>query len=236
MSGYGWSFPAGDEVRVGIGSFDPRDHVKEPTVRLAARPRTPARRLPGQLDPPRAAPGRRGRRVLRRRLGGPLPAALGRGHPHRPLLRPRGGPRAPARPRRAARRASGRSSAMARSAPSTAGSSRRCSRTQDAYRHVPPRVMAGIARAFGHRDLSRWAFQRYLEIAPPSYALAGPAARGPRRAVVGRGLTLSRAARSTAPARWRAARRRARAPLSRTPAYGRRRRSASSRRHAADRR
>ena len=35
-AGYGWSFPAGDEVRVGVGSFDPRDHVKDPTVRLAA--------------------------------------------------------------------------------------------------------------------------------------------------------------------------------------------------------
>ncbi len=34
-AGYGWSFPATDEVRVGIGSFDPRHHVKEPTVRLA---------------------------------------------------------------------------------------------------------------------------------------------------------------------------------------------------------
>lgn len=34
-AGYGWSFPAGDEVRVGVGSFDPRRHVKEPTLRLA---------------------------------------------------------------------------------------------------------------------------------------------------------------------------------------------------------
>jgi menaquinone-9 beta-reductase len=34
-AGYGWSFPAGSEVRIGIGSFDPRHHVKEPTVRLA---------------------------------------------------------------------------------------------------------------------------------------------------------------------------------------------------------
>lgn len=33
-AGYGWSFPARDEVRVGVGSFDPRFHVKEPTVRL----------------------------------------------------------------------------------------------------------------------------------------------------------------------------------------------------------
>jgi flavin-dependent dehydrogenase len=34
-AGYGWSFPAGGEVRVGVGSFDPRFHVKEPTIRLA---------------------------------------------------------------------------------------------------------------------------------------------------------------------------------------------------------
>lgn len=33
-AGYGWSFPADDEVRIGVGSFDPHDHVKEPTVRL----------------------------------------------------------------------------------------------------------------------------------------------------------------------------------------------------------
>jgi flavin-dependent dehydrogenase len=34
-SGYSWSFPADDEVRVGVGSFWPTHHVKEPTVRLA---------------------------------------------------------------------------------------------------------------------------------------------------------------------------------------------------------
>jgi len=34
-AGYAWSFPAKDEIRVGVGSFEPRDHVKESTVRLA---------------------------------------------------------------------------------------------------------------------------------------------------------------------------------------------------------
>jgi digeranylgeranylglycerophospholipid reductase len=34
-AGYGWSFPAGGELRIGVGSFDPRFHVREPTVRLA---------------------------------------------------------------------------------------------------------------------------------------------------------------------------------------------------------
>jgi menaquinone-9 beta-reductase len=34
-AGYGWSFPAGEEVRIGVGSFDPRFHVKDTTVELA---------------------------------------------------------------------------------------------------------------------------------------------------------------------------------------------------------
>src|SRR3954466_2416799 len=34
-AGYGWSFPARDEVRIGVGSFDPRFHVKDTTVLLA---------------------------------------------------------------------------------------------------------------------------------------------------------------------------------------------------------
>ena len=34
-AGYGWSFPAGEELRIGVGSFDPRFHVKENTVKLA---------------------------------------------------------------------------------------------------------------------------------------------------------------------------------------------------------
>jgi flavin-dependent dehydrogenase len=35
-AGYGWSFPAGEELRIGVGSFDPRFHVREPTERLAS--------------------------------------------------------------------------------------------------------------------------------------------------------------------------------------------------------
>jgi flavin-dependent dehydrogenase len=35
--GYCWSVPAGTEQRVGAGSYEPRDHVKEPTRAIAAR-------------------------------------------------------------------------------------------------------------------------------------------------------------------------------------------------------
>jgi menaquinone-9 beta-reductase len=41
-AGYGWSFPAADEVRIGVGSFDPRFHVREPTERLAGELQAPA--------------------------------------------------------------------------------------------------------------------------------------------------------------------------------------------------
>ncbi|HEX5820682.1 MAG TPA: NAD(P)/FAD-dependent oxidoreductase [Solirubrobacterales bacterium] len=34
-AGYGWSFPARDEQRIGVGSFDPGFHVKDTTVLLA---------------------------------------------------------------------------------------------------------------------------------------------------------------------------------------------------------
>jgi flavin-dependent dehydrogenase len=35
--GYAWSVPAAGEQRVGVGSYEPRDHVKEPTVEIAGR-------------------------------------------------------------------------------------------------------------------------------------------------------------------------------------------------------
>jgi digeranylgeranylglycerophospholipid reductase len=50
-AGYSWSFPAAGELRVGVGSFDPRDHVKEPTVRLAGDLDLPAERYQGNWIP-----------------------------------------------------------------------------------------------------------------------------------------------------------------------------------------
>jgi digeranylgeranylglycerophospholipid reductase len=50
-SGYSWSFPAADELRVGVGSFWPTHHVKEPTVRLAHDLGLPAERYQGNWIP-----------------------------------------------------------------------------------------------------------------------------------------------------------------------------------------
>jgi flavin-dependent dehydrogenase len=55
-AGYGWSFPAGDEVRIGVGSFDPRFHVKEPTVRLAEDLRADPVRFQGNWIPHKLRP------------------------------------------------------------------------------------------------------------------------------------------------------------------------------------
>jgi flavin-dependent dehydrogenase len=49
--GYGWSVPAGGERRVGTISYDPRDHVKEPTRALAARLGVDAVRYQGNWLP-----------------------------------------------------------------------------------------------------------------------------------------------------------------------------------------
>jgi menaquinone-9 beta-reductase len=50
-AGYSWSFPARDELRVGVGSFWPAHHVKEPTVRLAGDLGLPAERYQGNWIP-----------------------------------------------------------------------------------------------------------------------------------------------------------------------------------------
>src|ERR687895_206494 len=49
--GYGWSFPARDELRIGVGSFDPRIAVKQPTLALASDVDAEAVRFQGNWIP-----------------------------------------------------------------------------------------------------------------------------------------------------------------------------------------
>jgi menaquinone-9 beta-reductase len=51
--GYAWSVPADGEQRVGVGSYEPRDHVKEPTQEIARRLRVEAVRYQGNWFPHR---------------------------------------------------------------------------------------------------------------------------------------------------------------------------------------
>jgi flavin-dependent dehydrogenase len=54
--GYGWRVPAGGEARVGVASYDPRKHVKEPTNDLARRLEVDAVRYQGNWFPHRLRP------------------------------------------------------------------------------------------------------------------------------------------------------------------------------------
>ena len=51
--GYGWRVPAGAEARIGVGSYDPRQHVRRPTDALANRIDAPAVRYQGNWFPHR---------------------------------------------------------------------------------------------------------------------------------------------------------------------------------------
>jgi flavin-dependent dehydrogenase len=54
--GYGWRVPAGGEARIGVGSYEPRHHVKRPTQALAERVGAPAVRYQGNWFPHRLRP------------------------------------------------------------------------------------------------------------------------------------------------------------------------------------
>jgi menaquinone-9 beta-reductase len=54
--GYAWSVPAAGEQRVGVGSYEPRDHVKEPTREIAARVGVPPVRYQGNWFPHQLRP------------------------------------------------------------------------------------------------------------------------------------------------------------------------------------
>src|SRR6201999_606903 len=55
-SGYAWSVPAAGEQRIGVGSYEPRDHVKEPTKEIATRLERDAVRYQGNWFPHRLRP------------------------------------------------------------------------------------------------------------------------------------------------------------------------------------
>jgi menaquinone-9 beta-reductase len=54
--GYAWSVPADGEQRVGVGSYEPRDHVREPTDAMAARLGVDTVRYQGNWFPHRLRP------------------------------------------------------------------------------------------------------------------------------------------------------------------------------------
>ena len=155
-AGYGWSLP-GRATSCGSGSAPSTraSTSSDTTVLLAEDLGSGAGPLPGQLDPPQAAPGDRGRRLLRRRLGRPLPAAHRRGDPDRPLLRDRARAASCAASSRGARAASRPPPRYAEFNDSHEWKFRWMLRVQRLIPRIPPRLLGPLIRLLGTQALRR---------------------------------------------------------------------------------
>jgi menaquinone-9 beta-reductase len=169
--GYGWSVPAGDEQRVGVGSYEPRDHVKQPTVALADRLGRPAVRYQGNWFP---------HRLRRAAQDGVFFVGDSAGHCF-PLSGE--GIRTALYFGTACGRELGevlsgrrtRDEALRHYAAFSAGHARAFGlalRLQALVPRLPPRLLTAGLKAFGRGPLVRRSFSWYLEQAPASYATA----------------------------------------------------------------
>jgi menaquinone-9 beta-reductase len=180
-AGYGWSFPASDEVRVGVGSFDPRFHVKDTTVLLAEDLERDAVRYQGNWIPHKLrAATEDGIFFVGDSAGHCLPltaegirTALYFGIACGRELR------AVVEGRQAV------ASALVRYGDFSASHEwkfRAMLETQHLIPRVPPRLLALALRGMRTRRFVDWSFRHYLEIAPPEFARPAPPAPARRDA------------------------------------------------------
>jgi menaquinone-9 beta-reductase len=171
--GYGWSFPASDELRIGVGSFDPRIAVKRPTLKLAADVEAEAVRFQGNWIPHRLRPATEDGVFFSGDSAGhclPLTAegirtalyfGIACGRELRAVLD--GRQTATQALRRYHEFSAGHALPFA------------CMyRAQQSVRHLHGRPMDALVRLFGRRSVAHRAFRHYLDIAPPSAALPAP--------------------------------------------------------------
>jgi menaquinone-9 beta-reductase len=170
-AGYGWSFPASDELRIGVGSFDPRFHVRAATELLAEDLGSDRVRYQGNWIPHKLRRATEGGVFFAGDSAGhclPLSAegirtalyfgiALGRelrevveGHQDR---------------ERAATR-------YAEFNDAHEWKFRWMLRVQRFVPRIPPRLLGPLVRLLGAKRFVDWSFDHYLQIAPPNFALA----------------------------------------------------------------
>jgi flavin-dependent dehydrogenase len=179
-AGYGWSFPADGELRIGVGSFDPRFHVREPTVRLARDLEAETVRYQGNWIP----------HALRNATeDGVFFAGDSAGH-CLPLTAE--GIRTALYFGLACGRELGavvsgqqsREQALARYHAFSAGHAlpyRWMLRLQRLIPRVPPHALAASLRAIDRRRFIHWAFGHYLNVAHPDFVTRAPRAARPLR-------------------------------------------------------
>jgi flavin-dependent dehydrogenase len=173
-AGYGWSFPARDELRIGIGSFDPRFHVKDTTVELTRDLGKEPNEYQGNWIPHKLRTATEGGVFFVGDSAGhclPLSAegirtalyfgiALGREL------------RGVVEGRQTREEAAER---YAEFHDSHEWKFRWMLRVQKLVPRVPPRVLAPLLRLMGSKRFVDWSFDHYLRIAPPEFAGAGRA-------------------------------------------------------------
>jgi menaquinone-9 beta-reductase len=183
-AGYGWSFPAGDETRIGVGSFDPRFHVKDTTVLLARDLEREPVRYQGNWIPHRLRDATEEGIFFAGDSAGhclPLTAegirtafyfGIACGRELRAVIDDR---------RTTAQ-------ALTRYHDFSAAHEwkfRAMLHAQRLVPRVPPRLLAPALHAMQWRPFVDWSFGHYLRIAPPEFAAAGPppvVGRAPARA------------------------------------------------------
>jgi menaquinone-9 beta-reductase len=172
-AGYGWSFPADGELRIGVGSFDPRFHVREPTMRLATDLSAESVRYQGNWIPhalrnatedgvffvgdsaghclPLTAEGIRTALYFGLAVGREVSQVLDGRRSMADAL-----------------------SSYSRFSASHARAFAWMLRCQRLVPRVTPRLLAGALRAMEARRFLDWAFGHYLEISHPRFVAAGP--------------------------------------------------------------
>jgi flavin-dependent dehydrogenase len=179
-AGYGWSFPASDEVRVGVGSFDPRFHVKESTVRLARDLDRDAVRYQGNWIPHQLREATRGEIFFAGDSAGhclPLTAEGIRTAFYFGIACGR-------ELRRVVEGRATREAALSRYGAFSARHEwhfRWLLRVQRLVPRVPPRALALALRGMSREAFLQWSFGHYLRIAHPAYARELAARRLPQR-------------------------------------------------------
>jgi digeranylgeranylglycerophospholipid reductase len=168
-AGYGWSFPARDELRIGVGSFDPRFHVRETTELLAEDLGEDRVRYQGNWIPHKLRRATEGGIFFAGDSAGhclPLSAegirtalyfGIALGRELRGVLEGR-------------QTREGAASRYAKFNDSHEWKFRWMLRVQRLVPRVPPRLLGPLIRLLGAKRFVKWAFGHYLKIAPPEFA------------------------------------------------------------------
>jgi len=171
-AGYGWSFPARDELRIGIGSFDPRFHVKETTVGLTRDLGKEPNEYQGNWIPHELRAATEGGVFFVGDSAGhclPLSAegirtalyfGIALGRELRGVVEGR-----QSREQAAA--------SYAEFHDAHEWKFRWMLRVQKLIPRVPPRILAALIRLMGSKRFVDWSFRHYLRIAPPEFAGGG---------------------------------------------------------------